>query len=172
MLTLRHNDPFAIALMTAIRAGDLQSLRRLLEENPRAASSRIQDEKGALRTLLHVATDWPGHFPNGPAVVHLLIRSGANPNAQMEGSRHSETPLHWAASSDDVEVIDALLDRGAQIEATGASIAGGTPLDDAVGYGQFNAARRLVEHRAITKLWHAAALGLLPRVQEFVNSTL
>jgi hypothetical protein len=26
-----------------------------------------------LRTLLHVAADWPGHFPNAAAVVKALI---------------------------------------------------------------------------------------------------
>src|SRR6266403_1471821 len=129
MLTLHHDDPIAVALVTAIRAGEVPSLQHMLEEHPGVAVGRIQDKKGGLRTLLHVATDWPGHFPSGAAVVSLLIRSGANPNARMEGSWHTETPLHWAASSDDVEVIDALLDGGAQLEATGASIADGTALD-------------------------------------------
>jgi uncharacterized protein len=35
------------------------------------------------------------------------------------GGSHDETPLHWAASSDDVEVLDALLDLRADIEAPG-----------------------------------------------------
>ena len=50
-------------------------------------------------------------------------------------SCHAETALYWAASSDDVEVARALIDAGADIEAPGASIAAGVPLDDAVGYG-------------------------------------
>lgn len=36
-------------------------------------------------------------------------------------------------------------------------IAGGTPLDDAVAFGQWRAARRLVERGANTALVHAAA---------------
>ncbi|MFL5853210.1 MAG: ankyrin repeat domain-containing protein [Solirubrobacteraceae bacterium] len=32
--------------------------------------------------------------------------------------------MHWAASSDDVEVLDALLDAGADIEAPGAILGG------------------------------------------------
>ena len=69
--------------------------------------------------------------------------------------------MHGPASSDDVDALDALLDAGADIEAPGAVIAGGTPLDDAVGFGQWNAARRLVERGAQTAVWHAAALGLM-----------
>jgi uncharacterized protein len=74
--------------------------------------------------------------------------------------------LHWAASSDDVDAIDALLDAGADIEAGGAVIGGGTPIADAVAFGQWNAARRLLERGARTNLWQAAALGLLDRVRD------
>lgn len=41
---------------------------------------------------------------------------------------HSETPLHWAASNDDVGVLDALLDGGADIEARGAVLTGPYPV--------------------------------------------
>ncbi len=96
----------------------------------------------------------------------MLIRAGADPNAPVQGSWHSETPLHWAASSDDVEVLEALLDAGAEIEVQGGAIGGGTPLDDAVAFGQWRVARRLVERGARSRLWHAAALGLLDRLEE------
>jgi uncharacterized protein len=158
MVTLQSGDPIATALVKAIRSGDLRSLERLLGERPRPAAARIVDDKGGARTLLHVATDWPGHFPNAAAVVRVLVDAGADPNAPVEGSWHAETPLHWAASSDDVEVAGALLDAGADIQAQGGSIGGGTPLDDAVGYGQWRVARRLVERGARTRLWHAAPL--------------
>jgi uncharacterized protein len=137
VVTLEGRDPIVGALLAAIRGGDLEALDRLLAERPELASARIVDDKGGSRTPLHIATDWPGHFPNGPAAVRVLLEAGADPNASVEGSWHSETPLYWAASSDDVEVLDALLDGGADIEAQGASIAGGSPLDDAVGYGQW-----------------------------------
>jgi uncharacterized protein len=72
----------------------------------------------------------------------------------MLGSRHAETPLHWAASSDDVEVADALIAGGADVEVRGASIAGGTPLDNAVGYGCWQVAHLLVNSGAkVEKLW-------------------
>lgn len=119
--------------------------------------------RGMSRTLLHIATDWPGHYPNNAAVVGALIEAGAEVDAQFSGP-HSETPLHWAASSDDIEVLDLLLDAGADIEASGAVIAGGTPLDDAVAFAQWRAAQRLVERGAQPALWHAAALGLLDAI--------
>jgi ankyrin repeat protein len=88
--------------------------------------------------LLHVVTDWPGHFPNGATTVAVLVAAGADVNARFTGP-HTETPLHWAASSDDVEALDALLDADADLEAPGAVIAGGTPLTDAVAFGQWHA---------------------------------
>ena len=145
----------------AIHSGDVDRLNRLLEENPVLSKAKVDDA----RTLLHVATDWPGHFPNVKDTVAILVRHGADVNAAFRG-RHSETPLHWAASCDDLEALDALLDHQADLEARGAVIGGGTPLADAVAFGQWHAARRLVERGARTTLWQAAALGLLSRVEE------
>jgi uncharacterized protein len=161
MLNIGKNEPLAVAVFEAIHRGDLDGLNRLLGENPGLTTARINE-----RTLLHVATDWPGHFPNVAVVVTALIAAGCDPNAPGTGPA-PETPLHWAASSDDVEALDALIDGGADMEVTGASIAGGTPLEDAVGYGQWRVARRLVERGArVEKLWHAAALGIMPLVEE------
>jgi ankyrin repeat protein len=116
------------------------------------------------RTLLHVVTDWPGHYPHGAAVVGVLVDAGAEVNARFRGP-HTETALHWAASSNDVAVLDALLDAGADIEAPGAVIAGGPPLADARAFGNWEAAHRLVERGATTTLADAASLGLFDRVE-------
>jgi ankyrin repeat protein len=154
------------AAVEAIRSGDVEALRDLLRDDPGLATARFDGQ----RTLLHVATDWPGHFPNNVATVVVLIEHGADVNAPFIG-RHRETPLHWAASSDDVAVLDALLDHGANIEARGAVIGDGTALSDAVAFGQWNAARRLVERGATASLWEAAALGMMDRVREFPEPT-
>jgi ankyrin repeat protein len=129
---LSANEPVAVAVVEAIRCGDVDALRQLLRGHATLAGVRIRavdgdDREHSSRTLLHVATDWPGHFPNGPATVTVLAATGADVNARVTGP-HTETPLHWAASSDDVDVLDALIDVGADIEAPGAVIAGGTPL--------------------------------------------
>jgi uncharacterized protein len=167
--TLSHEDERAVALVRAIRTGDLDRLERLLTEDDGLARVWIRDRKGGLRSTLHIATDWPGYFPNGPEVVRLLIRAGADPNAARAAPGVAEAPLHWAASSDDLDVADALIDAGADVEAPGGSIAGGSPLDNAVGYGCWHVARRLVERGArVDLLWHAAALGLLARLDELL----
>ena len=122
------------------------------------------------RTLLHIVTDWPGHVPEAGAKIAALVAGGADVDARCTGP-HTETPLHWAASSDDVEALDALLEAGADIEADGAVIAGGSPMADAVAFGQWLAARRLLERGATTNLWQAAALGLTGRVREELDAS-
>jgi len=175
MQTISVNDPIAVAVVKAIRAGDVSALERLFAVNPRLATAQLDGapdgcgDGGIRRSLLHVATDWPGHHPNGPAIVAALVTAGADIDARVSGP-HSETPLHWAASSGDVAVLDALLDAGADIEADGAVIAGGTPLADATAFAQWNAAKRLVERGARTTLFDAAALGLLDRVSDGVDA--
>lgn len=149
-------------IVKAIRAGDVAGLRRMLAERPVAVRERADGE----RTLLHVATDWPGHFPNVGETIRLLVEFGADVNARFVG-KHTETPLHWAASSDDLEALDCLLDLGADMEAAGGVVGGGTALADAVGFGQWKAARRLVERVARTTFWQCAALGMMERVREF-----
>jgi hypothetical protein len=117
---LAADDPLAVEATQLVQAGEIAQLTRLLERNPSLATAHIGVcPDGMSRTLLHAATDWPGHFPNNAAVVQLLIDAGAEVDARFTGP-HTETPLHWAASSDDVDVIDVLLDNGADIEATGA----------------------------------------------------
>ncbi|MEV0972905.1 ankyrin repeat domain-containing protein [Microtetraspora glauca] len=169
MAYLDSEDPVAVAAVEAIRTGAVHELRRLLDEHPDLAAVRLRSAEGMSRTLLHVATDWPGHHPGGPRTVAVLVEAGADVNGRFAGP-HTETPLHWAASNDDVPVVDALLDRGADIEAPGSVVDGGTPLADAVAFGQWNAARRLVERGAVTNLWQAASLGLMDRVRRITRA--
>jgi len=160
---LAGDDPLAATLVTVIRAGDLRTLGRLMVERPELVSARIAGRRGGSRSLLHVATDWPGYFPEAPAVVRLLVDAGADPNGGVLGE--DETPLHWAASSDDADVAVALLDSGAELEAPSGSI--GTPIENAVGYGCWNVARLLLARgAAVDKLWAAAGLGLLAWIEQ------
>jgi len=159
-------DPRATAAIEAIHRGDVPRLRQLLAEHPDLATAALGNTQ-MTRSLLHVAADWPGHYPNGPQVIAVLVDAGADVGARFTGP-HAETPLHWAASSDDVSVLDALLDHGADIEADGAVIGGGTALDDAVGFAQWNTARRLADRGAKISLFNAAALGHLDLVRDHI----
>jgi uncharacterized protein len=98
-------------------------------------------------------------------MVAVLVEAGADVDAAYVGA-HAETALHWAASCDDVEAIDALLDAGASIDAPGGSVGdgSGTPMFDATVFGQWAAARRLLERGGATGGWEEAALGLTERL--------
>ena len=168
--TLRHDEPLAIELTAAVKQGEVERLRRLLAAEPGLARCVVEDAKGGGRTPLHLFADWPGHNPNAATVVHTLHAAGADLDAPAVAMWHRETLLHWAASNDDVALIDALLDAGADIEHEGSSIDGGAPLSSAVGYGQWAAARRLVERGARTVPWHEAALGLIAAIKRRVEA--
>lgn len=168
-MILAHLDPVALELTEAIHGGDLSNVRRLVTDRPGLASARMtgrQGSQGGWRTPLHVATDWPGYFPAAPETAALLLDAGADPNDDT-GGEWPETALHWAASSDDVDVAAVLIDRGARLDTPGGSI--GTPLDNAVGYGCWHVARLLVASgAAVDALWNAAALGMVSRLEELL----
>jgi hypothetical protein len=167
---ISEDDPAAVALVSAVHAGEVETIRRLLADDPDVASARLAARRGGTRTALLVVTDWPGYFPHGPEIVRLLIEAGADPNARTTGKPEDpgETPLHYAASSDDVEVATALIDGGADIEAPDGSI--GTPLANAIGYGCWHVARLLVDRGAsVERPWEAAALGMPGRLDELLG---
>ena len=167
------DDRVAVELLAAVREGDIAAIQRLLRNDPALASARLVGNDGGAGTPLHLVADWPGYFPNGPEIVRLLIDAGADPNALTSGRDSpgpgDETPLHYAASSDDVDVAEALIEGGANIETPGGSI--GTPLDNAIGYGCWHVARLLVARGAtVDKAWHAAALGMLGHLAALLGS--
>ncbi|MFJ5969511.1 hypothetical protein [Streptomyces sp. NPDC093060] len=111
----------------------------------------------ACRRVLHIATGRPGHYPGGSHTVTALVAAGAD-ELHRPAPRD---PLHWAAGNDDVPVLDALLDLGADIEADGGVIGGGTPIAGAV------AARRLLDRGARTSLWQGRPRCSRPRHRPF-----
>jgi ankyrin repeat protein len=169
--TLRSDDPLAIELTTALKKGDVERLSHLLEAERDLASCVVRDEKGGGRTPLHLFADSPGQIPNAVPIVQLLKRHGADLDAAAVDMWHLETPLHWAASNDDVALIDALLDNGADLERAGSSIDSGPPLSSAVGYGQWAGARRLVGRGAKTQLWQEAGLGMMEAIAHRIEVT-
>jgi hypothetical protein len=161
------SDPVEVAdaIVEAIHSGDVAGLRRVLAEHPEAASASLDGRYGT-RTPMHVVTDWPGYFPNGPEIVRVLGEAGADPDSRPTPG--DETPLHWAASSDDWHVAAALIAAGADLNTPDGSI--GTPLSNAVGYGCWDVARLLVASGArVEAPWTAAALGLLDQLEQLLG---
>jgi hypothetical protein len=171
--TIPSDAPVAVELLHAVRVGDVGLISHLLSENRDLASARFGSVERGTGTALHYVSGWPGYYPRGPEIVHLLVDAGADPNALTTGRGSatpgpgSETPLHYAASNDDVDVAAALIDRGSDLETPDGSI--GTPLDNAVGYACWHVARLLVMRGArVAKVWHAGAMGMLDRLEDLL----
>src|SRR5262245_65868765 len=146
MNMISSEDPFAVELRLATLGGDVAEVKRLVSERPELATASFGSVERGTGTGLHFVAGWPGYYPNGPEIVHTLVDAGADPNARTtsRGSSTpgpgSETPLHYAASHDDVDVGAALIDCGAAVEAPDGST--GAPLDNEIGYGCWHVARR------------------------------
>jgi len=162
---LSANDALAVDLRTAIHTGNVAALKRLIEANPGLVHAWIGKFNGGPQTPVLIAVDWPGHFPNVAQSIDALAAAGADVNVHYPPHPRDpncrETPLHQAASSNDVAAIDALVKAGANVNAPGAIFTGGGPLSDAVIFANWNAARRLVELGARVEWWQASALGML-----------
>lgn len=153
----------------AVESGDIDTLKKLIAEDPQLVNKTTADNP---RTLLHTLCDYPAHRPRCRESAEILIRSGANVNARakFEGKTDpGETPLHWAASSDDAEMIEVLLDSGAEIDIDGGNIANGTPLWEAVIFGMQNAATKLIQRGATCNLMIAAGVGRIDLVEKFFD---
>jgi ankyrin repeat protein len=168
-LALRWNEPLAVEVTAAVQRGDADKLRALLDRHPGLATARIvkDGEAAGARTLLHLFADWPGHRRNPQGIVSLLVEAGADVGARPDDG---ESPLHWAASNDDVELVDALLDAGADANEPGSIIGGLGPVADAAVFGGYRAGRRLVERGAQPNLYQASSLGLTDRVRELLSA--
>lgn len=113
---LPSDDPRVLALTRAVHAGDVEAAGVLLRQYPELATDPHGDAQLS-RTALHIATDWPGNFPRVAETIPALVAAGAPVDGRFAGP-HTETPLHWAASSDDVAAIDALLEAAADLNLT------------------------------------------------------
>jgi ankyrin repeat protein len=156
-------------LVLAIITGETDTVGSLLAAAPDLANQRLP---GNDRSMLHYATDWPGHYPDVATSIALLIEAGADPDVAMppgDSPGVAETPLHWAASSNDVAAVRALLDAGATVDALGGIFGGCTPYVEAVIFEKYGAAQLLLDRGATDWLPGAAALGHADMVAGFFD---
>jgi hypothetical protein len=84
------DDQGAVELRSAVQAGDIEAIQRLLRNDPALATARFTGRGGGTSTPLYLFTDSPGYFPNGPAVVRLLVTRGAAEHLLSRGA-----DLNW-----------------------------------------------------------------------------
>ncbi len=157
-------------LASAVVKGEVGRVATLLAADPDLATATIGKNP---RSMLHYATDWPANRPNVATSIGLLIAAGADPNVTMPPNASGEVaemPLHWAASANDVDAVEALIDHGANVDCLGGLFGGCTPYEEAIIFGQYDAARSLLARGATNYLPGAAALGQAELIDSFFDA--
>jgi ankyrin repeat protein len=121
-------------LFDAVRTGDAEKVKALLQADLKLAEARTEDGS----TALHLAA-----LEGQAAVVRLLLANGAQVNAR--GLRE-ETPLHMATYDGHREVAEVLLASQADLDAR--NTAGETPLHLAARKGYRDLVELLLDHHA------------------------
>ena len=114
------------ALHAAVTRGDLAAMRSLLERDPALANARCEtDARGTFP--LHVAAEF-----GQAAAARLLLEYGADLSARE--LENDAIALGWAAFFGRPEVVEVLVDAGAEISQRNRH--GLTPLGCALGGAQ------------------------------------
>lgn len=138
----------------AIKSGDLDGLRVLLDEDPSLGTARSsRSHPTLLQCLALEALD----VPNKVEMAKLLIDAGADING----------PLGAAACIDNVEIAALLLDSGAAINGVGSW----SPLEEALYWNNKRVIDLLLERGAsVHNLRMAAALGRVDIMKSLFNN--
>ncbi|HJQ90728.1 MAG TPA: ankyrin repeat domain-containing protein [Acidimicrobiia bacterium] len=147
---------------SAIHHGDIEALRRMLVRNPWLAVDPVSscfDNDSALGYLgvarFHGLTD---HDRAGEIAKVLLAAGGVADGPDGAG----EPPLVTAASYGEAEMVQALIAAGADLEAAGFAVPGGTALAHAVAFGNIEVVNLLAGAGAIVHdMVEAAGVGSL-----------
>jgi ankyrin repeat protein len=143
------------AMATAIAAGDVDALNKILKSNPSAVKIRDRDNRTPLhycaeRPIIisadqkpHIDGDYRHWLANSKVMAEVLIAHKADVNAKDVSHR---TPLHYAASSGNLEVAKVLLANKADVNAKG--FYSSTALHTVAWNGNIAFARLLIENGA------------------------
>ncbi len=125
--------------VAAIKAGDIDRLKSLISDDPSLATARSSSSHP---TLLQCLVLDGANLPSKIELAQVLIENGADINGALAA----------AASIDNVEAAEALLDSGAKVDGTG----GWTPLEEALYWCNHRVGNLLLERGASVN--HNAAL--------------
>jgi ankyrin repeat protein len=139
--------------MAAVRSGDLETFKALVIQDLTLAMSRSSVSHPTL--LQCVALDGKDK-PNNVEMARVLIEAGAELNE----------PLVAAASMNNRDVAELLLDSGAAIDGTG----GWSPLEEALYWNSRDVLALLLERgAAVQNLRTAAGLGRTDLIEGYFN---
>ena len=147
--------PNVAGFTRACAAGDLNTLRDLLQKDPALSRERVAGGT----TGLHVAV-------RHPEAVRLLIEDGADPNARDVGD--NATPLHFAAGAGILESVRILLAAGADVHGSG-DLHNGEVIGWAARQGNEAVVNLLLERGARHHILSAMALRDRDLVQNLVE---
>ena len=121
-------------LMRAVADGDIQTVRKLLQEG--VDPNIMETEKGY--TPLLIAAD-----RNNTEMAALLLSAGADANAQLNKSEYNVSALLMACNKGNSELVNMLLTMGASLYTTDSK--GFTALHYAAASGNQKIAQRLLQ---------------------------
>lgn len=140
VLKILKNPPdtvdLEVQLLEAAKAGDLDTVQRIVLSNPHTVNCRDLD--GRHSTPLHFAAGY-----NRVAVVEFLLEHGAEVHASDKGGL---VPLHNACSYGHYEVTELLVKHGANVNV--ADLWKFTPLHEAAAKGKYEIVKLLLKHGA------------------------
>jgi len=161
----------------AIVSGDIDTLTRLLNENPELIHERSTREHRC--TLLHYvgANGFEGFRQKSPKnaveIAELLLESGADVDAVTSGEMGVGTTLGLVATSVhphragvQIPLLELLIKHGASVEGLPGKW---NPLRAALANDRPEAARFLAEKGATLDLQGAAGVGFLDVVKSYFN---
>lgn len=135
------------ALTMALKSGDKETVKSLLEENKKLMEIRVDG-----LTPLHLAAR------NGQTeIVEALLAHGADIGA-MEKTLDGMMPIHEASAGGHKEVVDLLLKKGANVNQMDRS--GKTPLDWALSKGRQDMAALLREKGGTSNVTSTRPVGI------------
>jgi uncharacterized protein len=150
-------------LFAAIDQGDLEAVRRMVDEDPALATARDAEGVSALmraryRSDRGLAQAIGAHVPASERDVFEASTFGdldrlvelleEDPGRSVAFSGDGFTPLHLAAFFGRTEAARLLVERGADVDARGRGFMTGTPLNSAAAGSHIEIARLLLESGA------------------------